>query len=193
MIQSNARKTFRVLADNIGAPDQWFLDEPHCPDGLLIDAWEFTQGVPYRGRRPAVVPVFQPGRELAFNFGALDIPIVSDVVVNAIRRVAPNDVEYFPVSVVGARNSYSILNVTCALVCLDEQRSEFTRWKKGDSREDLIGQYHTVSTIRIDTNRIDDHHVFRLKFWPTALLVSEDIKNAIADIPDLGIVFDATS
>ena len=137
--------------------------------------------------------MFQPGRELAFNFGALDIPIVSDVVVNAIRRVAPNDVEYFPVSVVGARNSYSILNVTCALDCLDEQRSKFTRWKKGDSREDLIGQYHTVSTIRIDTIRIDDHHVFRLKFWPIALLVSEDIKNAIADIPDLGIVFDATS
>jgi hypothetical protein len=43
-LQSNARKTFRVIADNIGAPDQWFLDEPRCPDGLLIDAWEFTQG-----------------------------------------------------------------------------------------------------------------------------------------------------
>jgi hypothetical protein len=193
MLQSIGRKYYQVLPDHIGAPDQWFLDDPRDPDGIEIDSREFMRGQPYQGRRPATVPVFQPGRELAFNFASIDMPVVSDAVKNAILQVAPTDVDFYSVAVLGSSNKYNILNAKCSLDCLDEARSEITRWEAGDNQPDRIGQIHVVSTIRVDPLRANDRHVFRLKVWRIALLVSETIVDAIKDIPNLGVVFKLAS
>ncbi len=193
MLRTIGRKVFRVRADNVGEPDQWFLGEPRCPDELEIDARNFTAGVPYHGRRPAVMPVLQPGKELAFNSCAIDMPVVSQRVKEVIQEIAPGDAEFFPVAVPNAQDSYSILNVVCALDCLDESRSEIVRWQPKDNRPDRVGQIHVVSEIRIDPGRIQDHHLFRIKAWPIAVLVTDVLKQALGDIPDLGVVFRTAS
>jgi hypothetical protein len=187
------RSFWRVLVDHEGFADQWFLDEPITAGGEEIDAREFTEGVPYPGPRPAVVPVGNSGRELAFSFGAFDMPVVSTAIADVIFRIAPDDVECFPINVPGSKGTYVILNVICALDCLDEEKSEFTRWTKEDERPDRLGQYHVISTIRVDPSRAQDHHIFRIKDWPLALLLSNTLKNALADIPDLGVVFSQAS
>jgi hypothetical protein len=183
----------RVLADHPGFPDQWFLDEPLTASGEEIDAREFTEGTPYRGPAPSVVPVGNPGRELAFNFGAFEMPVVSSAVADVVRRIAPGDVELFPVDVPGAKERYLILNAIHALDCLDEQRSEFTRWQVGDHRSDLAGQYRMISTIRIDPARTRNHPIFRIKNWPIALLVCSALRDALQGIPELGVVFQPAS
>jgi hypothetical protein len=187
-------RTFaRILSDHMGCADQWFLDEPLSADGKEIDAREFMLGAPYCGPLPVMVPIGNPGRELAFNFGAFDFPVVSHAVAEIVRGIAPADVEWFPVGVPGAKHSYLILNAVCALDCLDEQSSEFTRWTEQDSRPDRLGQYHVISTIRIDPSRTANHHIFRIKGWPIALLVSCKLKDALTSIPDLGVVFKPVS
>jgi uncharacterized protein DUF1629 len=75
------------------------------------------------------------------------------------------------------------------LDCLDEEKSEFTRWTEEDERPNRLGQYHIISTIRIDPSRAQNHHIFRIKDWPLALLVSDTLKNTLEGIPDLGVVF----
>ena len=187
---SKPKQIFQLLADHIQYPDQWFLRDPRTADGREIDPCDFTDGAPYEGPSPAVASVGNAGRELAFNFGAFDMPVVSSAVADIIWRIAPLDVQRFSIDIPGAAGSYQILNAVCSLDCLDEERSEFTRWNVGDHRADLIGQYHSISTIRIDPLRTRDHHVFRILNWPIALLVSGTIKDALADIPNLGVVFD---
>lgn len=195
MFQTSAKpkQLFRILADHIQYPDQWFLDDPLTADGVEIDPREFTDGRPYRGPTPTSASIGNPGRELAFNFGAFDMPVVSSAVADIIWRIAPLDVQCFAIDVPGAAGSYHVLNAVCSLDCLDEKRSEFTRFQVGDHRSDLIGQYHTIPLIRVDPRRTHDHHVFRIHNWHVALLVSDTIKDALADIPDLGVVFNPAS
>ncbi len=187
------KQIFDVVADHPGYPDQWFLNEPLAGDWTELDAQDFTEGTPYQGPAPVVLPVGNPGRELAFNFAAFDMPVVSSQVADAIRRIAPNDVQWFPVTVPGAKGSYQILNAIVSLDCLDEERSEFTRWQPGDHRPDRVGHYHSIPTIRIDPVRTGDHHVFRILNWPIALLVSDSIRDALMDVPDLGVLFKPAS
>lgn len=190
---ATSKRLFRILPDHIQYPDQWFLDDPLTADGKEIDSRDFTYGLPYRGPLPAVGQIGNAGRELAFTFGAFDMPVVSAEVANIVRQIAPLDVQCFSLSIPRAVGKYQILNAVCSLDCLDEERSEFTVWQESDHRPDLIGQYHTIPTIRIDPHRTGDHHVFRILNWHVALLVSDTIKDALADIPDLGVVFKQAS
>jgi Immunity protein family (Imm11) len=193
MSLNSSIRVFRVRADHARFPDKWFLDEPLSAKGDEIDAREFTEGALYQGIPPARVPIGNPGQEVAFNLAAFDMPVVSTRVAEAVSRIAADDVQFFPVEIPGAREEYQILNAVHSLDCLDETRSEFTRWQEGDHRSDLIGQYRMISTIRIDPARTRNHQLFRIKNWPMALLVSEKVVNALGDTPDLGVVFEPAS
>jgi hypothetical protein len=186
-------RIFRVLADHQRYPDAWFLDEPQTGDREEIDARAFTQGFRYTDTSPAVVPVAKPGPPLQFNFAAFDMPVVSTAVAEVVSKLARQDIELFPVAVPQARESYHILNALCRIDCLDEARSEFTRWQKDDHRNDLIGKYRMISTIRIDVSRTTGHPIFRLADWPIALLVSASLKAALEELPNLGAIFSSAS
>jgi hypothetical protein len=190
---TTTKELFRVHADHIRFPDQWFLDEPRTATDQEIDAREFIGTVPYRGPMPVVVPVGNPGRELAFNFGAIDMPVVSSEVADIVRGIARVEAEFLAVDVPGSKGKYQILNALQALDCLDEKQSEFTRWQMGDHRSDLAGQYRAISTIRIDPARTRGNNIFRIKNWTIALFVSAALKNALIGIPELGVVFDPVS
>jgi hypothetical protein len=186
---SASNNFYRVYADHEQYPDQWFLDDPRTADGHEIDARDFRVGRSYTGPLPVIVPVGNKGRELAFNLGAFDMPVVSQAVAKVIRRIAARDVQLFPVTIPGAKDRYEILNVISRAECLDELRSEFTMWSEADKDPERLGKYSMISTIRIDPARVDGHHLFRIARWTLALLVSEPIKDALQEIPQLGVVF----
>jgi hypothetical protein len=181
---------FQILPDDARFPDQWFLDDPRTDDGEEIDSREFTLGKPYRGPRPKTVPIGKPGRAIAFTFGAFDMPVVSNLVVDAIARLALPEAEFFPVMIEGARAEYQIANAVVRADCLDEARSEYTLWDADDLLPEHAGQYRMVSTIRIDPTRARGHHIFRLSRWPVALLVSDALRQELQSVPNLGVVFD---
>jgi hypothetical protein len=74
--------------------------------------------------------------------------------------------------------------------CLDEKRSEFTKWTKNDHRADLAGQYRMVTRLRILTEQVPrDAHFFRVEGWRIALIVSEGVKEAMERVGCLGAKF----
>ena len=186
---SATKKLFRAIPDDAAYPDQWFIDDPLTADGREVDPDYLVEGSRYEGPVPTVASIGNPGRELAFSFGCFDLPVVTDAVANIIRQIAPRDVQCFPIDIPGASGTYQILNAIHSLECLDEVRSEFTLSKPGHP-PDLAGKYHSIAKIRIDPDRTRDHHIFRLHNWEVVLLVSGTIKDALADIPHLGVLFD---
>ena len=88
---------------------------------------------------------------------------------------------------------YQILNVTHALDCLDESRSEVTLWQPGDLRPDRVGSIKMIWTLRVDPNRTNEHHIVRLAKWRIAMLVSNTLKAALSEIPNLGVRFEPAS
>jgi hypothetical protein len=183
------RRFFDTCADFDLFADQWLLDDPRTADGKEIDSLEFTEGRPYKGPLPVAMPIAHAGREVAFHLGAFDMPVVSTRVGQLIQRIAPREAELLPVDIPGAKERHAILNAICLVNCLDEFRSEFTRWELKDNRPEMMGQYKMISTIRIDPLRAGGHHIFRIMGWPLALIVSDMLKDILEDIPNLGVRF----
>jgi hypothetical protein len=188
---AGGRIYFRLYHDDQRFGDQWFLRGPRAADGVEIEPWSFTEGLPYLGPRPVTLEVRQPGKSVGFSLGAFNMPIVSKTVGETVRRVAPNAAEYFSVVIDGASSEFEILNAVCLVDCLDESRSEFTRWEQSDNRPEKLGQYRMISTMRIDPERVSGHRLFRIAGWPLALVVSDSLKAALEDIPSLGVVFES--
>jgi uncharacterized protein DUF1629 len=186
-------KYYRVLPDDSGFPDRWFLCEPLTTAGIGIDAREFTYGRRYNGPTPAVVPIRQAGRRVAFNLGAFDLPVVTSEIGSILARVCPNDIERFAVNVGTGFSGFEIVNAIHQAKCVDEIRSNVRKWGPEDHRPDLVGQYIEFNPLVIDPERTIGRHFFRIWGSLVELIVSDEVKEAIEDLPDLGVKFESVS
>lgn len=170
-----AEKYFRVIDDN-KIHDRWYLDEPNSKNHEL-DIWDFTVGktVSYQG--DIRIPVQYEGPILDFTFAAFDIPVVTKEVGKLIQMVDKRSIQRLPAIINGIENQYEVLVVTNAIECLDEKRSEFIRWKEDDGRPDKIGHIRMITKLHINPSKIDQNvHIFRIKGWEIALIVSKKLK-----------------
>ncbi len=187
-------KYFDVRADDKQFVNLWFLDEPISENGVAIDARLFTYGKAYKGVAPHSVPVQQNGKQIAFNLAAFDMPVVSNRIASVLGAVAANDCEFFPVVVEATNLGMSIVNVVRRIECVDESRCEdVLKWRPEDNRPDRVGSYRSIGGLRIDPDKAEGHHMFRISGWEVALIVSEVIRAELESIENLGIVFDEVS
>ncbi len=186
---SEYMKYFEVQEELTLHADQWFLRRPRSATGEVLYPDEFTVGVPYTGPVPVTLEIGQKGKEVQFHLAAFSMPVVSRKIANIIRSIAPGHAEFFPVDIVGAENKYEIMNVTCLIDSLDEDKSDFTVWKEEDGRPDLVGQYQMILQARIDGSRAARHPIFRLSKFSVSLFVSEQIQQELEDRPNLGVKF----
>jgi hypothetical protein len=84
------------------------------------------------------------------------------------------------VKVASESEPYFLVNVTRTVRCIDDSASEEVRyWKPEDGRPEKVGKYRAVSGMRIDPTKVGDAKVFRTWGWSIALIVSEDLKEAL--------------
>jgi hypothetical protein len=62
--------------------------------------------------------------------------------------------------------------------CVDEEKSQFTKYSLDESLQpEKAGQYSGFYKLILDSQRIGGAHIFRLKYFPGALIVSEVVKH----------------
>ncbi len=167
----------------------WFLSEPRTADGQIIDPRRFSKGVRYNGPSPVKVRVKYPGPAIDFHFGALDMLVVSGRIARIIAAIAPADVQRFPVLLDDRHCGYEILNITQLIPCVDESRSEFTKWVEADNRPDLIGPYRSMPKLRLLPAACTGHAIFRVYGWEVAPIASQQLKDALEEARCTGIAF----
>ncbi|NOK08320.1 hypothetical protein HNS30_04615 [Corallococcus exercitus] len=131
-----------------------------------------------------------PGKRRAFVFSVIErAPIVSNAVANVFRALAPDDVQLFPVMVEGEADPFFVVNAIKVVDCIDEARC---REVHHDDEDDPSpeGEYQWIYGLRIDPTKTEGAQVFRLKKFKTAFIVSEDIKNALEGVGNLGVSFE---
>jgi len=85
------------------------------------------------------------------------------------------------VRVEGQEAPYFILNALRILRCIDDARCKRVEyWKPEDNRPDKLGEYKVVSGLRVDPAKVGDARIFRPWGWRVALILSEDLKEALA-------------
>ncbi|CAM4378335.1 hypothetical protein G4177_29585 [Corallococcus sp. ZKHCc1 1396] len=188
-----ARRFFDLKID-VEVPGRWYLADPTELSGEEIDdIWRFTDGRPVEVRERMRFPLFKPGSPTDIEFaGAGQTPVVSARVASVFREMAPDDVQLFQVEVEGEAEPYFVLNVMQTRRCIDDAACEEARlWTPEDGRPELVGGYHVVSGLRIDTSKVGDARVFRLWGWHPPIIVDEEIKSALERVGIVGGRFDA--
>ncbi|MCP3063200.1 hypothetical protein LXT21_30930 [Myxococcus sp. K38C18041901] len=74
---------------------------------------------------------------------------------------------------------FIILVATKLIRCIDEQASKVQFWDPKHAPRGKEGTYYAVDDMRIDTSKVGNAKVFRTEDWDIALIVSEDIKEAL--------------
>lgn len=173
------------LTDDVEVPGRWHLSAVTAPDGSEPSLR--TGAV--ASATPLTTRASRPGRALAFCLTNFAVPVADSRVVSAFARVADGDVQRLAVSIPG-HAGFEVLNVLRVVRCLDEARSEFTKWTTRDHRADLAGEYRMVTRLRLDPRAIPpDAHAFRVEGWLIALIVSEPVKEAMEKAGCLGARF----
>ncbi|NOK21847.1 hypothetical protein HMI50_32995 [Corallococcus carmarthensis] len=123
--------------------------------------------------------------------GIEQAPIASELVANVFRTLAPGDVQLLPVSVEGEPERYFVVNATKVVDCIDEARCrEVQHYDEDNPSPEYEGEYRWIYGLRIDPAKTEGAHVFRLKKFKMAFIVSEDIKNALEEAGNLGVSFE---
>ncbi|WP_338873243.1 imm11 family protein [Myxococcus stipitatus] len=175
------RSRYFRLKEDVQAGN-WYLGDLLTLEGqALEDFREFTSGRPVRSDVRLTVSIREPGRQRDFNLaGAGMTPVVHVRAATLFAELAPNDVQLIPVNLEGHSDEYQLLVATKLVRCIDDNASsEVEFWLPEDERPDKLGQYRNVADMRIDPTKVGDAQVFRTWGWAVALIVSEDLKQAL--------------
>jgi hypothetical protein len=179
------------LSEDVYVPGRWELGTPVGARGQELGSPVFLQGEPVTVEGPIRIPVYQPGKPLDFSLAdAGAVPVVHSRVGDLLARMAPKDVQLFPAEVETQRERYFLVNVIRIVKCIDDQASEeVSYWTEKDGLPEKIGTYFSVAGMRIDPTQVGDAKVFRTWGWHIALIVSEELKEALERIRATGLKF----
>lgn len=180
---------------DVGVADvsQWVLGLPvPLSGGELDDPWMFGDGRPLPDPGPLKSKPFRDGPQRSFSVANSGrTPIADEQVASAFRELAPDDIQVFPVDVEGATKPFYIINATKCFKCVDEANSRKVELFPPDgTAPERAGKYRAIYGLRIDVSKTGDARVFRIQGYQSALIVSEEIKNALERIGNLGVHFE---
>ncbi|WP_426804524.1 imm11 family protein [Stenotrophomonas sp. SrG] len=187
LIRADMTISERWVLGDINHINNWYLIEPPV---------NFMEPGSYS------LSVTHPGREVDYSLaGYASAPVVSERLFSALRGLAEVDepyenVVFEPVTIVGQEtdHKYFLMIVETQVDCIDEARSEFVRFDDGDvARPDLAGQIRAFFKMTLDEDRTESRHVFRLKGYPSALIVSDEVKRRIEAAGAVGLSFERVS
>ena len=184
-------RRFFQLTEDVDVPGRWELDAPVDSTGQELGTWLFLGGEPVELEGPLQVAVVQPSKPLDFSLAdGGSLPIVHSKVADILARMAPQDVQLLAVKVESRPEPYFLVNVTRIEKCIDDEASEeVVYWTPKDGLPEKIGTYFSVSGMRIDPTKVGDARVFRTWGWHIALIVSEDLKQALESLGATGMKF----
>jgi hypothetical protein len=91
----------------------------------------------------------------------------------------------------GQSETYYLLNVARTVRCIDDEACEEVQlYTPEDEEPDRVGEYSSVSGLRIDKSKVGDVRVFRLWGWHPPIIVDGGIKEALERTGIVGGRFD---
>jgi hypothetical protein len=184
-------KRYFELDEDMSSPERWVLHDTLDAQGKTVGARLYLNEAPIRFDGHLRVPILHPGSPLDFSLAdAGDFPVVTKKVASIFAELAPDDVQLYPAEVDSRPEPYFLVNVARLVKCIDEATSEEVRYgEPEDNLPDKLGYYLSVYGMRIDPSKVGDARVFRPWGYPAALLVAEDVKEALEHTGATGLRF----
>jgi hypothetical protein len=184
---------FFKLSDDVYVPHRWYLATPTDNQGRMVHDWDFKRGAPVYVEGQLKIPIKIAGTPLDFCWAGLSIPVVHLKVASMLAERAGGDVQLIPADIEGQPEQYLILVATRLIRCIDEKASRILFWTDKDGEPDRVGQYRDVRDMRVDRTKVGNAKVFRPDGWEVALVVAEEIKDAMEAMGATGTRFQEVS
>jgi hypothetical protein len=184
---------FELTSDNYGPVPhpRWQIEiDATLESGEWWDVWAYS-----RGERALPPPhpfrISSPGPRSDLNITCFNTIVVSERVAASIDTAAHSEIQLIPVRIEGDPDSWQILNPLTIVDCIDYQRSIITDFYP-DAFEDVTraGKPRGILRLTIHPQSIGDNHIFRVKNWTVAVIVSELIKGVLEEEWAIGLRFD---
>ena len=184
-------KRYFELNEDMSSPERWVLDDTLDAQGELVGARLYLNGTPIRFDGRLRVPILHPGSPLDFSLAdSGDFPVVTEKVASTLAELAHGDIQLYPAEVDSRPEPYFLVNVARLVKCIDDDRCAEVRYgEPEDNWPDELGYYRSVYDMRIDPSKVGDAKVFRPWGYPKALLVAEDVKEALERTGASGLEF----
>ncbi|MDY7230858.1 imm11 family protein [Hyalangium rubrum] len=168
------------LRSNMLIPGRWVLKSPFDAHGREVDPWQFVEGRAVELKEVPRLEVSLPGRPLDFSLTGLGVIVVHGRVARLFEREGIGEAQFLPAKVEVHPEPYFILNPLRVIRCIDEARcEEVQRFTPEDGQPEKVGQYRVVAGLRIDPTKVEGARIFRPWGWTVALIVSENLKQAM--------------
>lgn len=172
---------YYLLRQDFSIPEKWVLG-----DVRHVDNWNFSNP-PVNFMEPGryTLDVRFEGVETDYSVaGYASVPVLSEKARNSLVGLPEVDqpyqnVVFEPVEIEGKQvfQNYFLMIIETQIDCVDEERSKFTKFLHNDPvRPDMAGQYRAFYNLVIDGSKVGDFHIFRVKKYLGAIIVSEDVK-----------------
>lgn len=203
--------SFYELEDDLERRGRWHLGYLMEHANHRFDDREFRYGIRIDSGSPLrcklwneekVVAVTPPltlyrsyeGVPLDFTYTDSCMPIATKRVAEILAAIAGDDIQRFPIQVDQLDEKYEIINVISVVDCLDVQRSDTTWFEEGnDIRPDLAGKPWSVFPLFVDSDRVSNRNIFRIRDYTEPVIVSEAIMQAFEQAEVSGVRFNLVS
>lgn len=122
-----------------------------------------------------------------YNEEGFGTPLVRKRLADAVAPIAGADIQRIPATVEGDVGEWEILNVLACVDCIDHGRSQITYYPDNDPR--YPRKPRGVLELIISPAKASGYHMFRVSDWRVAVLVSEQVKDAVEAIGATGVQF----
>jgi hypothetical protein len=172
-------------AQQLGLYEPWYLNiqltqltEWDLMAGQLIDSC------------PEIVAHHEAGTaQVDFPLTSPDLPVHSLKLKRIIEQDELTKVQYLPLTIMrrGQNNlveGYSVANYLNVIDGVDRQASVYQVWTEDnlvfwEKRPYLLGTFRDIPKLVLNSARVRDVPLFRLKGWELAVIVREDLKQAM--------------
>ena len=156
------------------------------PNGSPVDIWAYNRCQPICEPRPVPFKIQLDGRRVDFNPTAFGAMVVSRRMADRFEQISPCEIQRIPANVEGESGEWEVINVLSCLDCIDEKASRIQYFPTNHPKS---GKPRSIFPLVLDSSRIGRHHVFHLKDWRVATIVSNVVKNAFDEIGATGIKY----
>ena len=183
-------KYFR-LREHVEFPGgSWHLGKLYAQGGERLDSRIFNAGksVKLEYPLPLSLQIKRPGPSLDYDCDSFGMPVVTHALGEALIKIVPDEIQLFPVEIIGAKGSYDILNITQTVDCLDETRTRGYHWTPEIGGR--VRKYYMLADEHVDPERTNGHKLFRLKNWEVVVICSQEVKDVFDALHIKGALFD---
>ncbi|MBB3802153.1 hypothetical protein FHR47_002401 [Xanthomonas arboricola] len=186
---------YYLMWQDVSIKGKWILD-----DVGYVNNWNFIDP-PVNFMEPGgySLRVRFDGIEVDYSLaGYASVPVLSKKAVGSLIGLPEVDEPYqnvvfapLEIKKKNLKQNYFAMIIETQIDCVDEGNSEFSVFDEDDPvRPDLAGTYRNFFNLVIDTSKVGEKHIFRLKKYLGAIIVSEEVKRRFEDAGITGVVFD---